>query len=107
MIDLRRLDRILDALPPADAAFLSPLVEPPWRQRERRLAARDAAIRAALELLAGDPNPVARLVEQMRRPRSATGACPVAGAVAAILELNDGAALGARQVRNVAAGTRT
>lgn len=44
MPDDGRLDRILSGLPPDDAAFLSSLVEPPWKQRARRLERRDAIV---------------------------------------------------------------
>lgn len=37
----------MERLPPDDRAFFEPLVLPAWLLRRRRLAARDAAIRAA------------------------------------------------------------
>jgi len=39
-----RLDRILSGLAPDDAAYLSSLVEPPWKQRARRLERRDVTV---------------------------------------------------------------
>lgn len=41
-----RLEAILARLPEVDAIYLRDLVEPPWRVRQRRLEARDAAIRS-------------------------------------------------------------
>lgn len=106
-----RLDRILSGLAPDDAAYLSSLVEPPWRQRARRLAQRDNAIRRALAMLAGEPNPAARLSTLMARQSGerwgATGNYLVVEAVAAVLVLNDGAPMSERHIRNVAAGDRT
>ena len=44
MPDDGRLERILSSLPPDDARWLSAALEPAWRQRERRLAARDSIV---------------------------------------------------------------
>jgi hypothetical protein len=54
--ELARFDRALALLPAADAAWLRELVEPPWLRRQRRLAARDEAVRAA-RLYFPDPQP--------------------------------------------------
>ena len=54
MAHVGRLDAILAALPPEDAALISGLAEPPWKARARRLDARDAAIRRAAETLTGE-----------------------------------------------------
>lgn len=109
--DPGRLERIFAALPAEDVAFLSTLIEPPWRQRQRRLAHRDNAIRGALALLAGDPNPAARLALLMARQvgerGGTTGDHLVAEAVAGVLALNDGVPMTERHLRNLAAGDRT
>jgi len=64
-----RLDRILPMLPPDDAAWLSEQLDPPWKQRARRLDARDAAIREALALLirGGAPSHASAEAELVRR----------------------------------------
>ncbi len=46
MPDLDRLERIIAILPAEDGAWLSGQLEPPWKQRARRLAERDRAIAA-------------------------------------------------------------
>jgi hypothetical protein len=45
--DAARLDQILAKLDPADQLFLSERIDPPWRQRARRMQIRDDAVRDA------------------------------------------------------------
>lgn len=112
MIDPATLDRMIALLPPEYGVLLSVELEPRWRQRQRRLAARDDAIRRALGLLAADSNPPARLAEMMAQQAGqrwgvVTGDHLVVDAVRAVLVLNDGAPMTERHLRNVASGDRT
>jgi len=111
MIDPATLDHIIALLPPEYGALLSAALEPPALQQRRRRAQRDDAIRAALTMLAREPNPEARLEELMAqqagRQWNATGDHMVVDGVHRILALNDGVLLRERQLRNIAQGKRT
>ena len=65
MIDLRRLASVIDRLGPDDGAWLSGILEPAWRQRERRTAETAAAARAAAETLG--PMPRTRAAKALER----------------------------------------
>lgn len=110
MIDPITLDRMIALLPPEYGTLLSAELEPRWRQRARRLAQRDDAIRRALALLADDPNPPARLALMMAQQAGhrwgGIGSHLVVEAVGQALALNDGAPLRERQIRNIAQGER-
>jgi hypothetical protein len=70
--DLIRLESICARLDPADAQWLAEQLEPAWRRRERRLAARDTAIRDAASLYAAAPSGRAlatHLRNEMLKPR--------------------------------------
>lgn len=121
-LDPARLDAILGKLPPDDAALIAPLLLPPWQFRARRLADRDAAIRAALPLLGKAPgNPAACELEGVLR-RYLSGpswrldrplaelpddAPPLRRLLHRIARANEGKGLGWRQVSRIAVGERT
>jgi hypothetical protein len=61
--DDARLARILPRLDEGDRAWLVNRLDPPWRRRRRRLAARDAAIRTlALEVPFGSGRQMAKAI---------------------------------------------
>lgn len=68
--DPARLEAVLAALSPADALWLSQVVEEPWRAARRRLGVRAEALCAAREVLAPGlrPRPAAELIAaELRR----------------------------------------
>ena len=102
----------------ADVSALSAYLEPPWRARQRRLNARDAAIRKALAGFSemGTTSAARELATRLRR-YLATAAwasdqhepCPANPAhelLHRIALANEGGALGWRQIMRVAAGER-
>jgi hypothetical protein len=73
-----RLERVLAAVDPSDRAWLERKLAPPWLIRERRLAARDAAIRACGALYFADHPSGRAMASALRKalatPRSREGA---------------------------------
>lgn len=107
-----RLERILSSLPPDDAAYLSSLVEPPWKQRARRLAARDSIVVVAAGGL-GEIAPArqARALERALE-RYLASAWPTDRLIGPLQEnlalyrlavLNDGRGLGWRRIVDILA----
>ena len=105
--DIGRAERILDQLDPADAEWAAPRLLPPWALRARRLAERDAAVRAALSLYAMHrPKTAARLLAdaldlRSRRP-AAVRSPTLARLCDRVLAANGGRPLGLRQIMNIA-----
>lgn len=104
MIDLARVDRIVRQLPSEDAAWLSTILEPGWRQRERRLAVRDTVgVAAAAEMGEGARTRQAKalsraltryLASGWARDRQAGCPTPRNHALYRVLVANGGRALG-------------
>lgn len=111
VVDQRYVEQFINRQTPEDAAWLSPALEPRALQQRRRRAQRDDAIRAALTMLVGEPNPEARLEELMAQQTgqrwAVTGDHMMVEAVRKVLSLNDGVLLRERQLRNIAEGKRT
>lgn len=121
-LDPARLDAILAKLPPEDAAYVAPRLLLPCQLRARRLADRDAAIRAALPLLGKAPGTpaaaelqrvLARYLDgpgwRLDRPLAALpdDAASLRRLLHRIARTNEGHGLGWRQVLRIAAGERT
>jgi hypothetical protein len=115
-----RLDRILAALPPDDAAWLAARLEPPWRVRQRRLGQRDEAVRAyaAAACVGLPPTAAAKAVAaalerylgtawpRERELADLPDAPASRSALHRLARLNDGGPIGWRQLLNIVTGTR-
>jgi hypothetical protein len=118
-VDTDRLDRILAVLPPDDADYLSALVEPPWKARERRLSRRDAAVLDAFAAVSGkDPTPAATYIaEQFARYLGSAWLIergypllasenPLRAALQRLARENGGETIGPRQLLRIRDGAR-
>jgi hypothetical protein len=112
-VDRARLDRILLSLPAADAEWIRSLVEPPWSRRQRRLRARDSAVKAA-RLHFPEPRPtcaakaLARALRgylttgwRLEREQLPEGASEYRRALWAIVTANDSKALSWRRILEI------
>jgi hypothetical protein len=111
-LDQRRAREILDGLPTALAAELSTALEPSWKARNRRMEARDCAIRVAVASFYPGRRHTAALSFERDFGRVISGV--TAGfseahlsALRQIADLNRGRSIGWRQVENILVGERT
>jgi hypothetical protein len=100
--DPARLVRILRALAPADAAWLTEMLEPGWKARQRRLDQRDALIRNELNGVAGGALTVRAAALERRMRRLAVADL----AARQVVALNDGRALSWQHLARIARAGR-
>jgi hypothetical protein len=111
--ELARLDRALASVPAADRDWVRGLAEPRWLRRQRALAARDRAVKAA-RIHCPEPQPCCAakgLARGLRaylttgwlreRERLSEGANAYRAALREILTANDGKALSWRRILEI------
>ena len=119
MSDTARLERILAELPAEDAAYLSRLIEPPWKRRDRRLSVRDAAVMDAFAAVSDkDPTPAAAYIaSQFARYLASAWLVergypllpsedPLRAALQRLARENEGNTIGPRQLLRIRDGAR-